>query len=195
MDDPSANYCNNLWEAIKAGNTNQVKLGLSTGAKLASRPQLARTRQFMLLEEAIRIQHKDIVDVLLAHGFDELIKDNYAGILETAFSRGNKEIIGAFIDKIPDINARCLDGGNILTIGLMSWKNHKSIDLIECLLSKGANVNHVDPCGSTPLMCAVDQQVDIKVIELLLAHGAELNQVNLFETRQKKLLGTRDFMI
>ncbi len=69
------------------------------------------------------------------------------------------------------------------------------VDIVELLISNGANVNHFDEDGISPLMFAA-QKGHLGVVETLLAHGARVNHVD--EQRRSALvyaIGKGEFTI
>ena len=55
--------------------------------------------------------------------------------------------------------------------------NPDSFNIAKLLLENGADINHVDVCGYTPLMEAV-RRGDINMVILLLDNGADVNHFN-----------------
>ncbi len=96
--------------------------------------------------------------VIPTYTLAETIRHDYT-VLTTAFLR-----FGSPIDE-PDIHG---------WTGLMYATLEGNTDLVNLLLSRGANVNHRGNGGQTPLMCASAMGYS-DLVELLINHGARIN--------------------
>jgi len=159
------------------------------------RSQLARLDCLTPLHYAAQRGHKEIVEVLLAHGADVNIGDCYnRTAAEYAMSSNHGEIVqllvskGAGISPLQfalymkdeakarslieagaDVNGRTPDGTTPLDRAVVAGFK----DIVELLIGKGADVNAKNFWDWTPLHSAVYRHKD--VVELLIASGADVN--------------------
>ena len=141
------------------------------------------------------------VQRLLARGADVKARDdNQMTPLMDALDRCDKstislQIIEALVNKKSDVNAKDGNGTYVLTYGV----NSESLPVISLLLRHGANPNVHGQYGETPLERAIDLNnygavnallgagaratnvlglCDPAIAQLLLAHGANVNEIN-----------------
>ncbi len=118
----------------------------------------------MPLHYAARQGHKEIVELLLAHGADVNLGDKYYNrtAAEFAMGRNHREIVELLVAKGADISPLCLAAykGN--------WAKVKS------LIAGGADVNIRTPYGVTPLYEAA-LQGHKSIVQLLIDNGADVN--------------------
>ncbi len=139
------------------------------------------------------------VKLLLAKGADPNAVNRYKK--ETPlFNAGSLEIAEALIEAGADVNALNAKGGNVLfnmkdsEINIVKLLIDKGInvnvadrngytplmnaaymnyELVKMLIEAGADVNHISKYGVTPLNCVSDKAVGKKIIDVLLAAGAD----------------------
>ena len=141
-------------------------------------------------------EYPEVASVLIANGAD-LYAKNWRGHLpiHSAAWAGKKEIVKLFLDSGVDVNIKSqtrLDNKDnstplIYAVYGLSWsekdKLKKSIELVELLINRGANVNAKNADGDTALHRAVaivsshvNEQKEL--IKLLINHGADVNARN-----------------
>ncbi len=97
----------------------------------------------------------------------------YYGEIHDAAEKGDLEKVKVLLKANSDLVSSKDDKGYEYTpLHLAAMGGHK--DIVELLLSKKADVNAKDKCGSTPLQLAVDRNYK-EVVKLLLAKGANVN--------------------
>ncbi len=67
------------------------------------------------------------------------------------------------------------ENGNSFLLHVLIQDNFKDINQIKNLLEKDADVNYTNYKGETPLILACQNNVSIKIIQLLLKAGATVN--------------------
>ena len=180
------------------GDVRKVKALLAQGTDVNAADAYGMT----LLHWAADKGHKDVVELLLAHGANVNAKELEHGIssLQYAAMNGHVGVMEVLLGHGADVSAKdnhgttALEwaamrgqkdavnlllsrGADVNTPGLSALhtaagNGHK--DVVELLLAHGANVNAKDKRGRTPLdLAKANGQED--VIQILLAHGAELN--------------------
>lgn len=157
----------NIYDAAKIGVGDKIASLLNT------RPDLVSSRDsdgMTPLFYAVINQHKDVVELLLAHNADVNAKDTgNEEPLQYAAENGDKEIVASLLAKGADVNAS-VNGHTPL-----HWAaEYGSTDAAALLIAKGANVNAKDSDGWTPLFWAV-QNKHQDMVELLLANKADVN--------------------
>jgi len=125
------------------------------------------------LQKALNKKDIDLFEYLLKHGADINAKINGKTLLMKLVSRNAKEnlpLLKKMLDLGADINLTDMEGHNVLTY-VDDYRDDTS-DVIEFLVSQGANINHRDNLGRTPLMNIVkrhhhDNQKNIrKMVDL-----------------------------
>ncbi|EAY15599.1 ankyrin repeat protein, putative [Trichomonas vaginalis G3] len=119
--------------------------------------------------------YKEIVQVLISHGANINIADVYGNnVINYALLYNNKEVMDGTSYFFKDLIAK----GYNLVNSLASENNNN--DLIELLITNGANVNVQNIHGNTTLHIAVTLS-NIESTELLISHGASINSINIHE--------------
>jgi FOG: Ankyrin repeat len=142
-----------------------------------------------LIHYAVFAGRGDVVQWLLDHGADLHAPDG-RGLtpLMLAYQQGFEEIGKTILLRDPSqANERCV-GWAPWTKGctpIMFVRGDGSVDMAECLLNHGADVNARATDGRTALMCAAEIG-DTRLMELLLARGAVLD---LYDEEGKDALG------
>jgi ankyrin repeat protein len=112
---------------------------------------------------------------------------------------GSIDEIRRAVRKGADVNEISGSGETPLTCAIQF--NKKPFEAAQLLINAGANVNTSDAAWGTPLHCAVrmsDIEVSIKLIQLLLDHGAEINSPMGYGKITPLMLasgGTKNFII
>ncbi len=76
-----------------------------------------------------------------------------------------------FINKIPSVNIRFINGQTPLSIVI----SEKNFPLVKLLLERRADANFTDKSGTTPLTEAITRRAGVPIVKLLLEHGADPN--------------------
>ena len=122
-----------------------------------------------VFENAVAHGHIKLIDVLLEHGASVNEKGASGDMpLHHACMDDNVKVAGYLIEKGADVNPK--DSHSPLQIA--SYRGH--LDMVEFLLSKGANPNHKDPKGQTAFLIAC-YQGNLPVVKVLLEGGADIN--------------------
>jgi ankyrin repeat protein len=119
--------------------------------------------------------HKDVAELLLAHGAEVDAKARY-GItpLYLAAHKGHKNLAALLLANHAEVNTKTDKGYTPLLIAAEEGRK----EVAELLLSYGADINIVEKVDNwTPLHKATANGHK-DVAELLLAHGAEINAAN-----------------
>lgn len=85
-----------------------------------------------------------------------------------------EQIITSLLSEGADINAKKEEFGRVYPFLLYAVDRSKNIEIVEFLISKGANVNAADSDGKTALHLAASRG-DKKLVELLIGKGADVN--------------------
>ena len=131
--------------------------------------------------------HFDILSLLLEHGADVDVRDEY-GV--TPLYRASKLEVGEFLlDRGADINARGKTGATPLSGAL--WLSR--VEFAQMLVKRGASINTHGTNGYTPLHWAV-QEVGIQAVQLLLEHGADVDARNDEDKTPSQLTSQQDII-
>jgi ankyrin repeat protein len=118
----------------------------------------------------------EVVKKLLAAGARINATDNYKNTpLHQALSYGHKVAALALIEAGAELNLFNSRGHTPLHIAAGS---QSSVDIVKTILAKGTDVNVHSESGGTPLDRAIEYQAEA-VVELLLAHGADIYIKNI----------------
>ncbi|NER51420.1 MAG: protein kinase [Symploca sp. SIO1A3] len=128
------------------------------------------------LHFAAMLSRKETAELLIAKGIDVNAKDRDGKT--PLHSVRSKEVAELLIAKGADVNAKDKNGWTPL-------HSVRSKEVAELLIAKGADVNAKDKNGRTPLGSAFGRvslftdakwnQVDMELVELLVAQGSQLN--------------------
>ena len=140
----------NIYLCIENGKLNKVKQFVSDGYDVncidfGRRP----------LVTACSYMKHDIVKFLIEAGADVNLKDGCGtGPLYMACSQKNTslETISLLVSSGGDINSIC---GQYLFSTLLSACQHSRIEIVEYLIKMGADINHVNKLGNTPIKVAM----------------------------------------
>ncbi|XP_076312660.1 uncharacterized protein LOC143226079 isoform X1 [Tachypleus tridentatus] len=187
-------FVENLTAAVSNGRTDIVRSLISASEKSSNEGQASvidmlndlNTQHGTLLHLATKLDHVDIVRTLLSAGanpgmqnkegetpLDLVATDRMAMVYAEELLKATAQSdIGRIIQLLQagvSVNAQdCPSSGNTALHWGASFSN---VDVVQCLLDYGADVNTVNGMGATPLHDAV-QRGDIRVVEKLLDAGA-----------------------
>ncbi|GAB1600018.1 uncharacterized protein LOC115214018 isoform X1 [Argonauta hians] len=186
-------YCEGLLKAIESGRTDVVRSVISTLQKSSDENELMTvlndfvSEDGTLLHIATKLDQSDIVRILLSAGADPGIQNNdhripmdfaksmkvkavYNEELLQATSHSNMGRVCQLLASGLDVNLKdCSDRENTP----LHWAaTYGSRDMIQCLCSRGANVNATNKDGCTPLHEAVSRD-NLAVVDELLMHKAD----------------------
>jgi ankyrin repeat protein len=166
-------FCDDIHDAIHAGDLAKVKLLLKDNPELVSRRD---DKGYTLLHEAAAKGDKDVVEWLIAKGAKVNAKaESGWRPLHEAAQFGNKDTVKLLLDRGANVNA--IDKGGETPLHWAAGGGHK--DVVKLLLDRGANVNYKDKGGMTPLHWAANRMLDFaKLQKGITALGIELtNQI------------------
>ena len=164
-----------LHEAAADGDIEQVQFHIIVleGADVNARPAISPS--WTPLHEAAVGGHKDVAELLIAHGADVNANCARAGggrfggtPLHEAVFGGHKDVAELLISKGADINAK--QSGGLTPLDVAAFKGH--INVVELLIARGADVNITDRGGRTALRWAKHGRHP-EIVELLQEHGAK----------------------
>jgi ankyrin repeat protein len=167
-----------LLAARKPGNAGTVKFLIDHGAEI----RVVNVFGSTALMAAVAAEDADIVGLLLDRGADVNAKPNmdvdgfiFGGgrtpLMWAAF-RGNQRLLALLLARGAQINEFTLVGG---ALAQAAWAGHTGAAAV--LLEAGARVDQRDLIAHyTPLhWAAASERSDARLVELLLAHGADAN--------------------
>jgi len=163
-----------LAEAIAHGDLNQAQKAIDAGAEVNAIGRDGMTPLFWALAQ----QNIEGFRFLLEHGANPNVvvdlpdhfQDGYAGAIEMAARLEDIEYLRALLDKGADPN----------TIVNQEWQTpvlyrailSRRVESARLLLERGADVDHRDKSGGTPLLQSVTSR-QFKIGLLLLEYGAD----------------------
>jgi ankyrin repeat protein len=159
-----------LNEAINKEDTIMIKFLLSSGASVNHINASGRT---ILQDVAIEGNHR-IYKILLAFDPDLTIIDKYGKtVLFDAVLGGNLEVVQDTLDRTPNANAVDINGQSAIFEAVLS----ENTQIPKYMIEQGLDVSISDKNRQNALFNAVILgSKNIEVIELLVKHGARLNQ-------------------
>lgn len=160
---------NELNTAAMTGDLATVKRIIAQHPALVNAPDTSENAATPLLR-AIKNNHQDVVDFLLAHGADVNVHGQLMGrnALHLAAFQGDAELVQTLLRHGAEVDARESDGGTALFIA--AGKGH--LEVAKILLRYHADVNVTEKTDNlTPLHAAASGD-HAEIAQLLLAHGA-----------------------
>lgn len=154
------------------GHTEIVQILLSHGAQTDIFPN----SKFHPLLQAVKRKHNEIVDLLLNHNTSTIDVEDKAGAtpLLTALHNGDILIAKKLIEKGANVNLPNYEGITPLTLAVTQ---NKLGEIVQLLISRGANIDMVGKCQCSPLYMAC-QSGQTETVAMLLAYGANPNIAN-----------------
>jgi len=164
-----------LHVASKYGSTKATRLLLEYGADVHALDGNHSTS----LHLASRIGNAEVARLLLEHGAVVDARDNKDSTpLHVASQRGNAEVARLLLEHGANINARNKEDQTPQHLLLAMWIGRRlDIDSIRFFIERGADVDVVDKNHST-LLHRASYNGNVKVAQLLLEHGANVNMRN-----------------
>ncbi len=157
------------WSAYY-GNVPFTKLMLDLGAKT----DLKSIHSDCVMQVALKEWQDSVVDLLLKNGvkLEEVEKESVE--LINAIKTNNVELAKSLLNK-NNKNARDAASNTLLIIAA----NKGYAEIVELLLSVGANIDAMNSVGQTALNKAVYSKKN-SIAKLLINHGADVNKVDTF---------------
>ena len=193
-----------LWNAVQDNDLQMVEAAIVAGADpdfrdAPSDPTSDRAPYgtHSVLHEAVSLGNTVAVQLLLRYGAEQT-KDGVYGLtpLHLATLEGNLEITRLLLDNKADPKARCDTGDSVFMTALMGenpyingvpWFYQKTenpeklLPLLEMLIEAKVDINAPNDAGETPLWNVIRYQ-SVPVLEWMIAHGANIHQVTVFDT-------------
>lgn len=157
------------------GGIEYVRLFLENGAD----PN-AKIRDTPIIFDAMETGNKDLIKVFIEHGVDINSANKYGeSMLYKAVEDDdyNIENIKYLIDLGADVNfVRAKNGRTVLMEAVSDYSKVKA-DIVDLLISKGANLNLGDKRSRSALILAISEpkNPDLNVIEKLIKGGSDVN--------------------
>jgi len=163
-----------LVEASKNNNVDVVQLLINNGADVNLQDYSERSA----LMTASETGNISIVQLLVENGasIDERNSSGFTSLMLAA-QASNLLTVKTLVDYGADIKALDKDGNSALMAACSSSKNaNKGADIAEFLLEKGADVNHANKWGFSPLMKAAASG-SLECVKLLFYNGADMRAI------------------
>jgi ankyrin repeat protein len=154
-----------LHAAAIAGSVPLAEWLLAQGAEINAENPARQTP----LTAAIANSKDDVALLLIERGADIA---GPAGALAWAAMRNRAAVAERLIARGADVDQK---RGEYTPLGVIIRGGHKSFEVFELLMRKGANINPRDSLGNTPLDNAAIYGEDDRMIDLLLDRSAEVN--------------------
>ncbi len=152
-----------LHRAAIIGSTAMVEYLLSKGADINAK----NTQLNSPLLEAIIAEKDDATKLLIIEGANFKRPDRGLSPLFQAARRNQREVVELLLAKGADIE-------NGLVLNFIVTKP-ELYDMAKLLIEKGADVNRKNPNGDTPLQSATIHGKSLRIIDLLLDNGADID--------------------
>ena len=154
-----------LEKAVDRGKTDCVRVLLEHGAVIDT-PHRASGALYL----ATTNQQIDVVKLLLKHGADPNLGQNKP--LNAACSKGDLELVEILMEHGAKLQ---IPSGNDKNTELVEASKGDNLQLVEYLISKGADVNYAN--GKNSAITAACEYSSVEMVELLLNCGADVNLV------------------
>lgn len=166
-----------FFNQVRKGNLKTVRLFLDSGFNVNyENVNYENKRLESPLKIAAKKGHSNVIKLLLSRG--AYVNTGDYTPLMIATDEGKVEAVEVIIgySKDIDINDTGIDNETALHHACRS----RQYKIAEILINAGANLEWPDDHGITPLICAV-QEKDIKMAQLLIKNGADVNGSDLRE--------------
>jgi ankyrin repeat protein len=166
--------------SAKSGVGSAAMVLLAHGADVNARNPLERGwKGWTPLLYAVNSRHTDTAALLLKHNANPNIKSenqNSKGLspLFLAASAGDAELVASLLDAKADPNIKDDWGSSPALAAIRLTANSPYKRILSLLLDHGADAETTDSDGKTLLIIAVER-ADKELVELLLAHKADVN--------------------
>jgi ankyrin repeat protein len=133
------------------------------------------------IASAIFYGEYELIETLIKNGGDinETCNDGKS-LLHQAVELLDINAIKILIKHGADINKCDKFGQTVLHQAIISMKFADNIDIVECLITNGVNINHVDMHERNALFYALYRNSNISIIEMLLKYNANINQIDIY---------------
>ncbi|SHG95327.1 ankyrin repeat domain-containing protein [Flagellimonas flava] len=155
------------WSAYY-GQTELTKLFLKHGAKT----DLASIHAKGVLQVALKEWKSEIVALLLKNGVTTVSLDSEKQTLADAVKLNELNTLSQIVS---EQNANSTDASGTPLLVIASEEGH--LETVKLLLSKGADINGMNPTGHTALNRAIYFE-QLEVVDYLLAHNADVNRTD-----------------
>jgi ankyrin repeat protein len=165
-----------LLVVLPAAQADQARNPAPTGFPMSEAAESAaiaatRTTQPNTLERAVWTQDRESVHALLQAGADPHALSRGTGepLIVAAAMQGDPVIIEDLLSHGADVNAAGERGSPLF------WAARQAnLEAVRALLERGANVKYKGPDGGTALHATLGDRNDVRIAELLLDKGADL---------------------
>ncbi|KAJ8129909.1 hypothetical protein O1611_g3719 [Lasiodiplodia mahajangana] len=158
-----------LMIASRDGKLDWVKWLITNGASIGAVNMFDRSALFYGVERG----HADVVAVLLEKGAlreTRRISSKRDLLLDSVSKVG---VIRQLLSYGVDTTLTNADGDTAINIALESG----AIDVVELLIKSGADIDHRDRSGQSPIFYAVGHSLDHAVVRLLAENGAKMDNI------------------
>ena len=149
--------------AAKTGSLGMIELLLLKGADINAKNIQSNSP----LLEAIIAEKDDAAKLLIIKGADFQRPDRGLSPLFHSARRNQREVVELLLAKGADI-----ENGRVLNFIVIKPELY---DMAKLLIEKGADVNSKNPNGDTPLQSATIHGKSLRMIDLLLDNGADID--------------------
>lgn len=131
------------------------------------------------LHQAISGKKIEQVKKMIGSGADLNYQRNGLNALHAACKTGSLEMVAMLIAAGAEVNSVSEQGAGLTSLQLATRGDglKKSVKMVDMLLKHDADPNIAAEGSDYPIFYAIDNQ-DLKVLELLLAHGARKDVIN-----------------
>jgi ankyrin repeat protein len=153
-----------LYPALQRGDIDQIERHIYWGTDINQQDPEGH----MPLHVAAKAGRWVVVELLLKHGAKVNIQDHQGRTpVYEALMAGRTQVAQLLIK-----HGASFDANQLLQEVVRNKVTDR--DVVELLVKKGADINHPDENGNTPLHLAVKQDL-LRLSKLLIAHGADVN--------------------
>lgn len=167
-----------IFYAFEVGKEDNVKLLLQRGARLDDRDANGDT----CLKYAVEGKNESLVNLLLDAGLNINEASEFrSNPLYIAVEKGSESMIQLLLDRGAVFTEYISDSSVFKCVPFSSMLHYACLrgleDIVKQFLKQGANIQVRDQSDKTPLLIAAEMG-NVNLIELLLSHGANINEKN-----------------